>query len=142
VKVGKVDGTEWLYSDSSFNEFLEELEAQTLWRYSGGTELLLTNSVWNAQRRSASLDFTSALAMNLDLAVADGAILSVEQWFESIFRFAQKSRDDDPTWGFGASAGLVAARSGLLSGILSLLPGDFGSQAKKLPHFLVTDLAG
>jgi hypothetical protein len=47
---------------------------------------------------------------------------------------------DDPTWGFGVNAGLVAAGSGLVTAILSLLPGNFGSEARKLPHFLVTDL--
>jgi hypothetical protein len=136
-----IDQTEWLYSDQSFNWFRAELEAATRWRYSGGTDLVLTNAVWDAELRSADLDFTSALAMNLEQAVADGAVPDVARWFESIFQFAEHNTDDDPTWGFGVSAGLVAARSGLVSAILSLLPGSFGSEAKKLPYFMVTDLA-
>jgi hypothetical protein len=136
-----IDRTKWLYSDRFFNEFRTELEDATAWKYSGGTDLVLTNAVWEAERHSVDLDFTSALAMNLEQAVDDGAIPDVARWFERIFQFAEHSRDDDPTWGFGMSAGLVAARSGLVSAILSLLPGDFGSEAKKLPYFLVTDLA-
>jgi hypothetical protein len=123
------------------NEFREELERTTAWRYSGGTDLVPTNAIWDAAHRSADLDFSSALAMNLEQAIADGAIPDAARWFERIFRFAESSRDDDPTWGFGASAGLVAAQSGLLSAILSLLPGSFGSEVKKLPHFVVADLA-
>src|SRR5205807_6400952 len=104
-------------------------------------DLVWTNAVWDAERRSADFDFTSALAMTLEQAVADGAIPDVARWFERIFQFAENSRDDDPTWGFGVSAGRVAVSSGLVAAILSLLPGEFGSEAKKLPHFVVTNLA-
>jgi hypothetical protein len=140
-KVLAVDGTDWLYSDWVFNEFRAELESTTVWQYSGGTDLVLTNATWDAAHRSADLDFSSALAMNLEQAIADEAIPDAGRWFERIFQFAESGRDDDPTWGFGVSAGLVAAQSGLVSAILSLLPGSFGSEAKKLPHFLVADLA-
>jgi hypothetical protein len=136
-----IGNTDWQYSDRLFNEFRAELEDTTAWQYSGGTELVLTNATWDAAHRSADLDFRSSLAMNLEQAIADGAIPDVARWFERIFRFAEDSRDDDPTWGFGVSAGLVVARSGLASAILSLLPGTFGSEARKLPHFVVTDLA-
>jgi hypothetical protein len=136
-----INHTKWLYSDRLFNEFRAELEGATRWRYSGGSDLVLTNSTWDAERRSADLDFTSALAMNLEQAVADGAIPDVARWFERIFQFAEYNTDDDPTWGFGVSAGLVAAGSGLVSAILSLLPGSVGSEAKKLPHFMVANLA-
>lgn len=140
-KVVTIERTDWLYSDRLFNEFRAELEDTTAWQYSGGTDLLLTNATWDPAHRSADLDFSSALAMNLEQAIADGAIPDVGRWFERIFKFAESSRDDDPTWGFGVSAGLVAARSGLASAVLSLLPGRFGSEAQKLPHFLVVDLA-
>jgi hypothetical protein len=39
---------------------------------------VLTNAVWDADRKSAELDFSSALAMNLDEALADRAIPNVE----------------------------------------------------------------
>jgi hypothetical protein len=133
--------TQWLYSDRLFNEFRAELEGVTRWQYSGGTDLVLTNAVWNADRKSADLDFSSALAMNLDQAVTDGAIPDIARWFERIIQFAEHNHPDDPTWGFGASAGLIAARSGLVAAILSLLPGHIGQEAAKLPHFMVTNLA-
>ena len=136
-----IDGTDWLYSDRLFNEFRAELESTTAWHYSGGTELLLTNATWDAAHRSADLDFNSALAMSLEQAIADEAIPDAARWFERIFQFAESSHDDDPTWGFGVSRGSSLPGSGLVSAILSLLPGRFGSEAKKLPHFLVADLA-
>jgi len=137
----RIDGTDWLYSDRRFNDFRTELEASTAWRYSGATDLLLTNAVWDAESRSAKLDFGSAIAMNLEQAISDGAISDVARWFERIFQFAETSDESDPTWGFGTAAGLNAARSGLVAAILSLLPGNFGSEAKKPPHFLVTSIA-
>ncbi len=69
-----IDGTDWLYSDRLFNDFRAELESTTAWRYSGGTDLVLTNATWDAAHRSTDLDFSSALAMNLEQAIADGAI--------------------------------------------------------------------
>jgi hypothetical protein len=141
-KVLTIDGTDWLYSDRLFNEFRAELERTTAWHYSGGTDLLLTNATWDAAHRSADLDFSTALSMNLEQAIADEAIPGVGRWFERIFRFAENSHDgNDPTWGFSSNAGLVAARSGLVSAVLSFLPGRFGAEAQKLPHFLVADLA-
>jgi hypothetical protein len=135
-----IDRTKWSYSDSLFNEFRAELEGVTTWTYSGGTDLVLTNAVRDGGN-SVRLDFSSALAMNLEQAVSDGAIPDVSRWFERIFQFAEHHSADDPTWGFGLSAGLVAARSGLVAAILSLLPGNLGTEATKLPHFMVSDLA-
>jgi hypothetical protein len=88
-----IDHTKWLYSDRLFNEFRAELEGATRWRYSGGSDLVLTNSTWDAEQRSADLDFTSALAMNLEQAVADGAIPDVARWFERIFQFAEHNSE-------------------------------------------------
>lgn len=136
-----IDGVKWQYSDRLFNQFRAELEDASRWRYSGGADLVLTNAVWEAERKSSYLDFRSALAMNLEQAIADGAISDPSRWFERIFEFAETNTADDPTWGFGVSAGLVAAGSGLVAAILSLLPGSFGLEARRLPHFVVTDLA-
>src|SRR6266540_240667 len=141
--VTTIDGVEWLFSARLFNDFRAELDNRTKnWRYSGGTDLILTNSVWSAGTESADLDLKTAVAMNLDQAVADGAIPDVERWFEKIFSFAEASTDTDPTWGFATSAGLRTVRSGLVNVILSLLPGSMGSEAKRLPTFLLTDFTG
>ena len=44
--VTTIDGAEWSFSDRLFNEFRTELEGYTTsWHYSGGTDLILTNSV-------------------------------------------------------------------------------------------------
>jgi hypothetical protein len=123
-KVVNIDGTDWLYSNRLLNEFRAELERTTAWQYSGGTDLVLTNATWDAAYRSADLDFSSALAMNLEQAIADEAIPDAARWFERIFQFAESSRYDDPTWGFGVSAGLVAASSGLVSAICRCSPDD------------------
>lgn len=140
-RVVTIGTTQWLYSDRLFNDFRAELESVTRWRYSGGVDLLLTNALWNADSKEAELDFRSALAMSLDQAISDGAIPDVARWFEQIIRFAETNDQDDPTWGFAVSAGVAAARSGLVEAILSLLPGTFGREAAKVPHFVITNLA-
>ena len=39
-----VGGDPWFFSNYALSEFLEKLEKQTTWRYSGGCELLVTNT--------------------------------------------------------------------------------------------------
>ena len=95
----------------------------------------------SAAEQSADLDLSTAVAMNLDEAVADGAIPDVGRWFERIFRFAESELEE--TIRPGASRLVLAfgaVRRGVLNVILSSLPFGAGSEAQKLPHFLVTDL--
>lgn len=139
--VTSIAGQPWAFSARLFDGFRAELERRSRWCYSGGSDLVLTNSVWSAGEQSADLDFSTAVAMNLDQAVADGAIPDVERLFERVFRFGESADGHDPTWGFAAEEGLVAVRSGLVNMLLSLLPRGVGAEAKKLPHFLVADLS-
>jgi hypothetical protein len=130
-----------LFSVERFDSFRREIESVSRWRYSGGADLILVNARYDVEAKQARLDFATSLAMNLETAVADGAIRSVETWFEAIFRFAETEQGKDPAARFASQEGLQRSGRGLVASILSLLPGRAGDELQALPHFVVTDLA-
>ena len=130
----------WLYSAERFNAFRQELEAETTWKYSGGTELLLLNAHFDEAGDRAILDFGSTVCCKLDLMKIDQAVQGVEQFFEAVFRFAESTSDEDPTWGFSDKQGLGIAGSALKRVALSLIPKELEAEYKKAEHFVVRDV--
>jgi hypothetical protein len=139
--VATVGGQNWLFSAEMFNRFRQEVENRTSWKYGGGVDLLLANGRYDAQTENGTVDFTSSIAMNLDKAKEEKAILSVEQFFEEIFRYAEEQSGDDPTWGFSDRMGAQLAGSAFKSLILYLLPKSIREDARKAFHFYVRDIA-
>jgi hypothetical protein len=128
---------DWLYSPRLFNRFREEIESRTKWRYSGACDLLLLNSRFDGHDEIAEVDFDSAIVCQLDSMKEDKAIKSVEQFFETIFRFAQSASGKDPTWGFSDKQGVRVAGSALKRVALSFLPKGLDEDIKKAEHFAV-----
>ncbi|WP_144004910.1 hypothetical protein [Solidesulfovibrio fructosivorans] len=89
----------------------------------------------------AVLDFTSAIAVTLEDAIADGAITNVQIFFEKIIKFAKKNEAKDPAWGGSDSLGVNIVGSSLKQLLLSLLPSEIKKGGKKAFHFIVKDIA-
>ena len=139
--VGRGQYRNWLYSTEKFNNFREEIERMSTWRYSGSVDLLLTNAKYDPINDTAFLDCSSCIVCNIEKMLGSGAILSVETFFEEIFRFAESSNDTDPTWGFSDSKGLSIGGSAFKRFVLSLLPKHFGQEVEKLEHFAIQDVS-
>jgi hypothetical protein len=135
------DIRDWVFSDGKFNEFRQEIESMSRWKYSGETDLILTNAYYDRSRKSAYLDFRSAIVCHLEEMKNDGAINSSSSFFEDIFRYAEKADGNDPTWEFSDSRGLAVAGSALKRFILYLLPKDLGKEFKRLEHFAIEDIS-
>ena len=71
----------------------------------------------------------------------DGAIASVASFFEAIFRYAESSGGDDPTWGFSDMQGFSVAGSALKRCILAFLPKELGKDVKRVEHFAIKDIS-
>lgn len=134
-------GESWGYHPKDFENFRRELEKKTKWRYSGGADLLLTNASYDMKKETASLDFGSTIVCQLETMKSQGAIKSVEVFFEDIFRFAESATGDDPTWGFSDQQGGRAVGSALQEIVLSFVPKSIRSQAVRVAHFGVVDLS-
>ena len=130
----------WFFDDRAFTHAVVQVEAECRWAYSGVADLILVDASWRNGRRRIDLDFSHALAVDLAKAREDGAITSIERFFEQIFRFAAKAPDTDPTRGFSTSSTLAAGRNSFIDVVLSLLPRGIGAEVKKAPHFMTSDL--
>jgi len=135
----RVNGKDWLFSSSAFENIRRELELNTKWKYSGECDLVITNAKINPQTEKVYFDYTKFIKVNIDELKRIGAIPSVMALFESIFRYADEQDPTDPTWGLSDSLGIDSSKSALLKMILSLLPRNIGKEAEKITHFAVID---
>jgi hypothetical protein len=130
----------WYYSPEVFNKFRMQIEARTKWEYSGGSDLILVNAKYDFELDEPMIDFSGAIVCQLDTMKDVKAFPSVEQFFESVFRFAEKSSDHDPTWGFSDRQAVSAGTSALQRIALSLLPARLGTDVEKVKHFAVRNI--
>jgi hypothetical protein len=130
----------WFYSPEVFNTFRKQIEGKTRWKYSGGNDLILVNSRYREDIEEPEIDFSSAIVCQLDLMKDVKAFPSVEMYFESIFRFAEETTDQDPTWGFSDRMAGSLGGSALLRMALSLLPGGIGAEVEKAKHLAIKDI--
>jgi hypothetical protein len=79
--------------------------------------------------------------LNLENAKADGAIVSVPNLFEKIFRFAETQPGDDPTWGLSDKLALDKGQNALWNLAVGFLPESIRNDTRGVQHFLVTDLS-
>ena len=132
---------DWLYSDIDFNRFRADLESRTSWRYNDGVELLLANATRNQQSRRASIDFGTAVRIDLEKAREVGAISSVAELIGRLARYCESSENTtDPTWGFSDSMGGKIARSSIWHLFISLLPERIQNDADGARVFATVDL--
>lgn len=142
----------WMYADSKFDEFRRDVESRTKWRYSGGVDLLITNARFREGSRwrtilpyavpgEAYLDFSTTISAQLDAMKQAGAIVNVETFFESIFRYAEAQNGRDPTWGFSESSGATFVGDALKRLIFAVLPRGLSADAERAAHFAVADLS-
>src|SRR5436190_10117730 len=82
VPVKRIRGDEWFFSALLFDQFVKEIETHTKWNYSGDTDFILTAARYDPKTKEAWLDFSSAIAIDLQLAKHEEAILSVPHLFE------------------------------------------------------------
>src|SRR5215813_5437070 len=132
------DEAPWLFSAEFFEDFRSELsKACPRWRYSGGTELLLLDAKHDVNSRDIELAFSDAVVCDLDRMIADGAILSVERLFESIFAFSETYVGRAPAARFGDLQAVELAGSALKRFVLSLISGKVSEAYKKIENFAV-----
>lgn len=133
----KVGQAGWMFSPRRFNEIRKKVEAQCGWRYSGESDLILANAQYSPGG-GVKIELDRSVKCYLDVSKRIGAINSVHEFFECIFRYAENAKEDDPTWGFSDSMGVATGWEGLLNVLLSLFPKNIGSELKKIGAFRVS----
>ena len=87
ILISTKDDVKTYYSDSYFCNFIEEMEGNSKWLYSGETDLLILNS--NKYR----IDFSNCLLVHLEKALKINAISSPRVFMENIIRLSRKTVD-------------------------------------------------
>jgi hypothetical protein len=131
----------WVFSNQRFVQLCREISEASTWKYSGETELVLTNAKYDPEGRTAVLDFSTAILFRLDQMKHDKAIASVREFFEKIFQFAESTNASDPTWTFSDKQGLKQGRSAFMRFLLSLLPKSIAEYFSKAKHYAVVNVS-
>lgn len=138
--VAVVDNAQWQFSPREFNSCRARLEAGTKWKYSGETDLLL--AVARKPRDGAAyIDYSCAIACNLEEMVRDSAIQSIRAFFEKIFQFGEKYKSDDPVWELSDKFGASGGGQLLTEAVLTLVPDEVRKKYKALRGFAIRDVS-
>lgn len=131
----------WYYSPKAFQAFRSEVESRTKWKYSGGSDLILCVARWDERKSEPVIDFSCAIVCQLDAMKDAKAIVSVEQYFESVFRYAESAQFEPSILALSDEHGTKQVRSELKRLALSVLPGQLGTAWDKIAPHAVMDIA-
>jgi hypothetical protein len=135
-----VDGRDWNFSEKDFNLTRSQLEGACKWTFSGEADLILAVAR-KSDSGKAWIDYSCAIACNLEAMVRDGAISSVRSFFESIFRFGETFDGEDPVWKLSDKLGISQGGHLLEEAVLTLLPDVVKRQYKSAKHFAIRDVS-
>ena len=111
-------------------------------RYRGGCELIVTNARYDQESRRASLDLSSAIAVDLEAAQKDKAVRDVTDLCEAVFEFAKNLNEatNNPCWEFSDRLGFRVVKGSLKEFLLKYLPSWLKPEVRKALHFVTADL--
>jgi hypothetical protein len=138
--VARVEEVDWTFNAKDFNLFRAQLEGNSRWKYSGESDLVLLVAR-KSPKTEITLDFSTAIACNLELMQKDEAFSSVRAFFEQIFRFGETYQGSDPIWDLSDKMGLQRGRNFLLEAVLSLLPEATSKLYQSAKHYAIRDIS-
>jgi hypothetical protein len=115
----------WLFSLDGFNEFRIQLENNSKWSYSGSIDLLLCNAS-RQQEDNGFIDFSNLFYCDLEKMITNRAIISVERFFESIFKYAESPAGTNPAADFVVNRDVESIKNifgKIINGLLHKLTG-------------------
>ncbi len=125
----------WSFSIENFLIFKNGMESDNHWHYSGACDLLLLNAVFNSQEGTAELDFGTVIPIDLEIAIEEKAIRSVERLFESIVRLTKSLSGDNPTAALSNKLAVDLGKQDAVRVVSKLLPYGIGDVLGKYAHF-------
>lgn len=127
----------WSFSEEKFVVFKEGMESGNKWHYSGGCDLLLLNARFDPKTEQAELDFETVIPIDLEEAVVDKAIKSVERFFELVVRFTKNLSTDNPTCTLSDRLAVELGKKDLVKVLWKVLPYGIGDITSKYMHFAI-----
>ena len=130
----------WLYSNEKFNLFRKEIETLTNWNYSGSSDLLLCNA-YLQNKNDVRIDFSNIFVCDLEKMIADSVILSVERFFENIFKYADNPSETNPVSDFIVNKDIQGVKNIFIKIIDVLLKKTIGTETKGLKTNFIKDVS-
>lgn len=122
----------WGFSQRMFVKFVDELESETVWQYSGEADLLLT---------SADLTFQDCILFDIEAMLKDKVVDSPSRLFESIIRYARQRNDEASAIDLSDRTGVRLLGDAAMEGILNLIPKPLSSLWKNGVHYRIRNLS-
>lgn len=129
--VTTIDNVNWLFSNQMFALFIEDLEKNSKWQYSGESELLLVDL------KEGTLSYEKMMQFYLDKMIRDGVIYSVDQFFEDLFRIC---KDKDSLNQISNAFGMNKAKQVSIDALLDKLPLGLGNVFIQEKYFCVKNM--
>ena len=129
--VTTIDNVNWSFSNQMFALFIEDLEKNSKWQYSGESELLLVDL------KEGTLSYEKMMQFYLDKMIRDGVIYSVDQFFEELFRIC---KDKDSLNQISNAFGLNKAKQVSIDVLLDKLPLGLGNVFIQEKYFCVKNM--
>ena len=114
------------FDQATFTETIEQFERETNWIHQGDTPIVICRGFLQYDKRTkeprALLDFHSIIELELERAIRNDAIDSIDVFFEAIIKAGKETPGGDVQWKLAASLGASALRKTLVEAITSALP--------------------
>jgi hypothetical protein len=141
IKINTKEGVEyWQYSDIVFNSIRAEFVNQTRWTYSGETDLLLINAIFDFEDETIFIDYSKVIWLVLDRVLKDNPNLSIGNLFEKICTFADNTVAKNPINSISYSEGFKALGHALVDNLTEDIKKLLINLFKSADHFQVVDI--
>lgn len=138
TKPWEIDSDKTGFSPELFNNIITELESVSEWKYSGGSELMLTN-VRSLSRNTVSLDFSSSILINLDDLIENKGFQDIGYFFEHLFRWSRHTKRNR-AWDFSDHYIKERFPKEMLRTLMHWLPLSSGSRIREIASFAVKNI--
>lgn len=129
--VAEIDGVQWSFSNKEFVKFVEDIEKNSKWEYSGESELLLVNI------EKGEPSYEVILQFHLDNMLRDNAICSVPAFFQELSRLLKNKQNLIEV---SDSLGVDKAIEILKDGFLKSIPYKMGDVVTQEKYFCIRNM--
>lgn len=130
----------WLFSNQKFDEFRKEIEERTKWIYSGSSDLILCNTYLN-DGQEPIIDFSQVFLCDLEKMISNKAILSVERFFEDIFKYSENPDENNPVASFVNLKDIKGVGYSIKKIVTGLLNKYSGIKIEEMSSIFIKDVA-
>lgn len=137
--IAERDDEKWSFNAQKFDNLRRRIEGETRWKYTGNAELVLFNAVYDQQSKKAFMDFSDAIAIDLQSAKENKLIYSVSELFETIFRSSENLFTENPSKELSGSLIRSSGKTSLTTMLFNLLPEKVRTETKRIYLFGTSD---